>query len=142
MAALEPNKPCPCGSGSKYKKCCRPFHKGMLPPTPEALMRSRYSAYVAGDMAYIAETTHPQSPWYREDADASERELRVLTANRHYNSLMVQSSAVAEDGAAGWVTFHASITDIKDGKDLSFTEKSEFRKHNDRWLYVGGDIQR
>jgi SEC-C motif domain protein len=141
LAALEPNKPCPCGSGTKYKKCCRPYHKGMLPPTPEALMRSRYTAYVADDMAYIAATTHPESPWFREDVAASQRELQTLTANRRYDQLGVLSAEVAADGTTGYVTFRATITNTKDGSDLSFSEKSEFKKQDGRWLYVGGDIQ-
>ncbi|WP_260224861.1 YchJ family metal-binding protein, partial [Neisseria meningitidis] len=32
---------------SSYAGCCRPLHlRQILPPTAEALMRSRYSAYV------------------------------------------------------------------------------------------------
>ncbi|WP_370658972.1 YchJ family metal-binding protein, partial [Neisseria meningitidis] len=32
---------------SSYAGCCRPLHlRRILPPTAEALMRSRYSAYV------------------------------------------------------------------------------------------------
>src|SRR5262245_36199168 len=38
---------CPCGSGVAYEACCGPIHSGAQPAaTAEALMRSRYSAYV------------------------------------------------------------------------------------------------
>ncbi|MCS5574781.1 MAG: SEC-C metal-binding domain-containing protein, partial [Pseudomonadales bacterium] len=38
---------CPCESGQIYDKCCGLFLAGMgFAPTAEALMRSRYTAYV------------------------------------------------------------------------------------------------
>ena len=45
---------CPCGGGVSYTHCCEPFHTGQaLPPTAEALMRSRYSAFVLGLADYL-----------------------------------------------------------------------------------------
>ena len=37
---------CPCGSGKAYDACCAIHHGGMPAPTAEALMRSRYVAFV------------------------------------------------------------------------------------------------
>ena len=38
---------CPCGSNRSYAQCCEPLHQGLVnAATAEALMRSRYSAYV------------------------------------------------------------------------------------------------
>jgi SEC-C motif-containing protein len=48
---------CPCGS-SNYAQCCKPYHDGAAAPTAEALMRSRYSAYVLGLMDYVYATWH------------------------------------------------------------------------------------
>ncbi len=39
---------CPCDSGTPYNQCCQPLHEGVAATTAEALMRSRYSAYVLG----------------------------------------------------------------------------------------------
>jgi len=50
------NKKCPCGSGQKYKKCCKLFHNGKVAKNALELMRSRYSAYVVGDAKYIMKT--------------------------------------------------------------------------------------
>ncbi len=50
---------CPCGSTQTYEHCCEPFHKNFQAPTCEALMRSRYSAFVFGLVDYLYETTHP-----------------------------------------------------------------------------------
>ena len=52
------NKPCPCESGIPYNSCCEPTHKGTPALTAEALMRSRYTAYVLGLEAYLLKTWH------------------------------------------------------------------------------------
>ena len=50
---------CPCESGRIYDKCCGPFLAGMASaPTAEALMRSRYTAYVEENSNYLVETWH------------------------------------------------------------------------------------
>jgi SEC-C motif-containing protein len=58
---LHKNHPtiCPCESGKFYQACCKAFHQGALAPTAEALMRSRYSAYVLRLEAYLLQTWHP-----------------------------------------------------------------------------------
>ena len=56
--------PCPCGHGAAYAACCGRWHTGELhlqAPTAEALMRSRYSAYVRGLGAYLQDTWHPST---------------------------------------------------------------------------------
>jgi SEC-C motif domain protein len=58
---------CPCGTGLAYSECCEPIIKGQRPAgTAEALMRSRYSAYVKVETDYIFESTHPK---HREGYD-------------------------------------------------------------------------
>ena len=48
---------CSCGSANNYLNCCGKYiNKSELPITPEQLMRSRYTAYATGNMAYIANT--------------------------------------------------------------------------------------
>jgi SEC-C motif domain protein len=39
---------CFCGSDQLYAACCGLYHAGEFPPTPETLMRARYSAYAFG----------------------------------------------------------------------------------------------
>lgn len=51
---------CPCSSGSALSVCCEPYIAGKaLPQTPEALMRSRYTAYTLHNADYIYNTTAP-----------------------------------------------------------------------------------
>ncbi len=52
---------CPCGSGKGFDLCCEPYLAGKaLPETAEALMRSRYSAYVRQLIPYLKETLWPR----------------------------------------------------------------------------------
>ncbi len=45
---------CPCSSGLDFASCCEPYLTGAkLPPAPEALMRSRYSAFATGNITYL-----------------------------------------------------------------------------------------
>lgn len=55
---------CPCCSKLEFDQCCSPFLKGLPAPTPEKLMRSRYTAYTLCDSAYILRTTHPSMRKY------------------------------------------------------------------------------
>jgi SEC-C motif-containing protein len=67
---------CPCGSGSEFDDCCGPYLGGGAAPTPEALMRSRFTAFVRGDLDYI-ENTHAQEA--QGDFDRSLAESRNST---------------------------------------------------------------
>ncbi len=50
---------CPCGSGNLLDACCGHYHAGTPAPDAQALMRSRYSAYVLGLVDYLVATTLP-----------------------------------------------------------------------------------
>ena len=52
---------CPCG-GPSLATCCGPYLNGeAVPPTAEALMRSRYTAYTKRNEAYLRVTWHPST---------------------------------------------------------------------------------
>ena len=59
--------PCPCGRPAPYEACCGRWHaavkagQGLLAPDAEALMRSRYSAYVRDELDYLLASWHPSS---------------------------------------------------------------------------------
>lgn len=71
---------CPCGSGDSYGTCCGRFHRGAAAPTAEALMRSRYSAFVVGDAPYLLATWDPahRPAELHLDPDTEWRRLVVL----------------------------------------------------------------
>ena len=128
---LSANKPCPCQSGKKTKGCCAPLLKGVAAHSPEALMRSRYTAYVTGNIKYIMNTTHPDGEHHRDDEEAWHKEIEVFCREFDFHGLSVLETEVKAN--QGWVTFHAKIA--REDKDVSFTERSLFLRESDRWLY-------
>ncbi|RYF05756.1 MAG: hypothetical protein EOO78_00100, partial [Oxalobacteraceae bacterium] len=62
MSTRAPTPSCPCGSGSPILRCCGPYiASAALPPTAEALMRSRYTAYTMQQEDYLQATWHPST---------------------------------------------------------------------------------
>lgn len=117
--------PCPCGSGLDYAACCGMFHGGSHPaPTAEALMRSRYSAFVLENWAYLAKTQ-------TKAFDASPVPGLV------WNGLEIldRRDGNTQD-STGAVEFRAHYT--LDGKAGKLHEISRFRKKNGGWAYVDG----
>jgi len=132
MAKVSGNIPCPCHSNTKYKKCCQKYHKGALPPTAQALMRSRYSAFALGLADYIIATTHPDNSDYREDV-ASWRE-EILAFSHHTSFLGLRILSFEPGQEESFVTFEATLS-----SDI-LKERSRFLKPAQRWLYVDGEF--
>ena len=128
---------CPCGSGARYKTCCRPLHRGRPAPSPEALMRSRYAAYSLDLPDYIIATTHPAGSHWEPDTDRWRRSIRAFTDSTRFVGLEVLE--FSEDGDRAEVTFQAHLTQA--GADVSFTERSQFLLHDGRWTYHSGQRQ-
>ena len=126
-------KLCPCHSGEPYQTCCQPYHNGQPPPTPEALMRSRYAAYALGKVGYVLKTERPDSPRLKTDVAAFRKDLKWFCEHTEFVGLHILKQATTSLEQAT-VTFHAVL--IQDGRDASFTERSLFEKVNGRWLYV------
>lgn len=127
-----PNDPCPCGSGGKYKKCCRPLHRGEAANDPQMLMRSRYCAYAVGDADYIIRTTHPDNDDFTSDAAAWRASIATFCQTTRFLGLKIIASSW--DATSGEVTFHAYL----DGGTMR--EKSRFLFLDGRWLYEGGEF--
>ena len=83
---------CPCGSGSDFDECCGPIMGGAPASTPEALMRSRFAAFVHGDLDYI-ESTHAKE--VRDDFNRSAAESTAKSVE--WVSLEIRDTA---DGGA------------------------------------------
>ncbi|MFG6303320.1 YchJ family protein, partial [Corynebacterium hesseae] len=58
---LDPAARCPCGTGLTFGECCSRYHAGTPAPSAEALMRSRFSAFVTGDEDYLLRTWDPET---------------------------------------------------------------------------------
>jgi SEC-C motif domain protein len=123
---------CPCGSGNTYAACCGRYHApgtdgaAALPaPTPEALMRSRYSAYVIGLIDYLLATWH---------ASTAPGEL-TLAPVKWLGLEVIASDATAD---AGVVEFVARCRD--GGRAQRLHETSRFVREGGQWFYIDGDI--
>ncbi len=85
-------------------------------------MRSRYSAFALKKFDYIRETATANM--------GSIEELEDFATNTSFDGLTIR------EAKANFVTFTAHLT--RDGKDVSFTEKSRFEKIDGRWKYTNG----
>ncbi|NMO35850.1 YchJ family protein [Streptomyces sp. GMY01] len=117
---------CPCGLPEPYEKCCGRFHSGAAEaPTAEALMRSRYCAFVRGDAAYLLRTWHPRTRPARLDLDPGMRwtglEILGTTGGTAFHT-------------TGTVTFRASY------RGGALQEHSRFERVDGAWVYVDGDF--
>ena len=125
-------KPCPCGSGKLFMKCCKPFITGKaLPTTAEQLMRSRYSAYTRADMDYIQATMRDNAA-ENFDVDSA----KAWAEKAKWLSLKVtNTSDGSQEDQKGTVSFLAQYK--SNGELHHLHENSLFEKHNGRWFYVG-----
>jgi SEC-C motif-containing protein len=128
-------KPCPCGSGRTYAECCEPYITGaQKPPTAEALMRSRYSAYAEHAVDYIIDTcikTGKDDIDYKQTKNWSEQSkwlgLKIIS---------VEKGGIAD--TEGTVEFEASYE--QDGLRDVHHERGRFKKQQNRWLYDSGEV--
>ena len=122
----KPPQLCPCDSDLPYAQCCQPYHAGSAAPTPEALMRSRYSAYVLGLLDYLLATWHPSTA-------PGDLELPPL------KRLGLEVKAASSAGDAGVVEFVARYRDSS-GRAQRLHEISRFVREGGRWRYIDGQF--
>ena len=128
-------KKCPCGSGRSYSDCCQPYITGAAKaPTAEALMRSRYTAYVEHAVQYIIDTCIQRG---EDDIDMnSTREWSEQSTWLGLTILSVEKGR-AED-AKGTVEFEAVYE--RDGLKETHHELAKFKKEKGEWLYEEGHV--
>ena len=116
-----------------YDVCCGPFLAGKaLPPTAEALMRSRYTAHVRLDTGYIMRTTHPSTRGHHE-----ERNVRSWAQSLMWKRLDIldrQKGKAGDD--TGLVEFQAWYIDDQGLQCLR--ERSNFKSDAGIWFYTDG----
>lgn len=126
--------PCPCGSALPYARCCGALHAafsagaGLKAHGPEALMRSRYAAFVLDLRDYLLATWHPSS---RPAAlEPPEPGLKWL-------GLAVKGSKL-QDADHGTVAFVARSK--LGGRAHRLQEVSRFVRENGEWFYLDGEL--
>ena len=125
---------CPCGSGREYEACCGPIIGGAEAPTAEAVMRSRFSAYVRGEIDHI-ERTHAKAA--NEDFDRKEAEEMANAVT--WTGLTILSTSGGKQGDdTGTVEFAAQFK--QGGKQMVHHELAYFTREDGRWVYLDGTI--
>ncbi|MDP1826825.1 MAG: YchJ family metal-binding protein [Archangium sp.] len=122
---------CPCG-GPDFESCCGPRLSGVKPAeTAEALMRSRYTAFTRGDVAYLRATQLAPT------RDLSWEETGRWAKSVAWLSLQIVSKEAGGEGdETGVVEFIARYLD-RDGVQ-ALQERSSFVRREGKWTYDAG----
>ena len=121
---------CPCQwqVDGLYADCCGRYITGAaLAPTAEALMRSRYSAFVQEAGAYLLQTWHPSTRPATMDFEPTQ-----------WLGLKVVAAHDLDDSHAE-VSFSARYK--VNGRAHKMQENSRFVREQGAWLYVDGDME-
>lgn len=92
------NDVCLCGSGSKFKKCCRTvFDSGAT--SPEALVRARFVAPLVGEGRFLVKSLHPDAA---QSAGTAEEEpptgFELLECKKDGDVALVDVALATEEG--------------------------------------------
>lgn len=135
IAPMETTSPCPCGrSGAKgrpftFAQCCGRYLADFdetPAPDAEALMRSRYCAFVLHDGDYLLQTWHDGT---RPSEIGFDDGIKWL-------GLEVRSHRAIDDSNAE-VEFVARCRQA--GRATRIHERSSFIREGGRWYYVDGE---
>ncbi|SET46932.1 YchJ family protein [Thalassotalea agarivorans] len=126
---------CPCGSGETFEQCCQPIIIGnIIAQSPEALMRSRYSAYATQAVEYIYDTYASVS-----QQGLTLTSLREWAEQANWVKLEVVNAKSTNDTSLyPTVEFKAYFL-LGDQLHLMH-EVSNFIQEQDQWKYLDGKI--
>ncbi|RTE65509.1 zinc chelation protein SecC [Amphritea opalescens] len=127
---------CPCGSNKPFSFCCEAAIEGHKPAaTAEALMRSRYTAFVLGAVDYLISSTAVE----QRDPDDAALMAEQIKATTWTGLKILNTEAGQPDDQEGVVEFIAHFETSEQKADLH--ERSYFRKEDNHWVYVEGDVE-
>ena len=123
---------CPCGNGKPYLSCCQPYiEQSSDAPTAEALMRSRYTAFVLLKEDYLRYSWHP---------DFCPKNIH-LNGNTQWLGLKIISTVAGDTGdETGEVEFVARSK--LNGKATRLHENSRFSRYENHWVYLDGKFSK
>lgn len=127
---MKPADACPCASGRPYADCCGQLHAGGPAPTAEALMRSRYSAYVLQLSDYLLASWHASTRPATLDLSEDDGTKWLGLEIRRYQ-LQDEHHAIVEFVARYRIA----------GRGYRLHETSRFVREDARWFYVDGDMK-
>jgi len=110
---------CPCGSGKLFSACCEPVIQNDSADSAEALMRSRYTAYVLGYWDYLRLSWHPHTrPSHVSPADTDWLGLTIVNATTE---------------SVEFIAAFRQLSNI-----MALHEISRFTRHHGHWRYIDG----
>ena len=120
---------CPCGSPKTLADCCLPYIEQLKEaPTAEALMRSRYSAFVLNNESYLRFSWHP---------DTCPKNIHLHEETKWLGLSIKSTENGQEMDNTGCVVFVARYKN--NGKAVRLHENSRFTRHEGRWVYLDGE---
>ncbi|MED5620181.1 YchJ family protein [Ideonella sp. BN130291] len=120
---------CPCGTNLPYAACCGRWHGGTPAPDAQALMRSRYSAFVLGLTDYLLATWHPGTRPATIAPNEPGLQWLGLQVKRH--------TPIDADHAEVEFVARSKLG----GRAHRLHELSRFVREDGRWYYVDGDLR-
>jgi SEC-C motif-containing protein len=101
-------------------------------------MRSRFTAFVVGDVAHLWRTLHPQHADRQRERVVVERELARVCRTTRFKGLIITATTPADDAGVATVTFN--VRAFVDGRAAGFSETSRFAVAEGGWRYLDGDV--
>ncbi len=123
---------CACDSRLPYAACCARWHEGathLQAPSAEALMRSRYAAFVLDLRGYLLDTWH---------ASTRPETLEPPPAGLLWLGLEVRRcEQIDADHASVEFVARSKLA----GRAMRLHETSRFVREAGRWYYVDGNLK-
>lgn len=114
------------------EQCCAQYIQGEQPaPTPESLMRSRYTAYTQGNVDYIAKTMRGPALAGFEPHHAAEwaKQIKWLKLE------IIKTSTETDTAQVEFIAHY-----LFQGRRQKLHEVSEFQRIDGCWYYIDGRI--
>ncbi|MBM7051692.1 MULTISPECIES: YchJ family protein [unclassified Rothia (in: high G+C Gram-positive bacteria)] len=133
---------CPCGTGETYGNCCACFHStfaetgALTAPTPEALMRSRFTAFAVGATDYLLATWHPSTRPASLELDETLRWYRLDIQD-------ARGGVFDSTGTVRFAAFYRSLPAVPDKQKVKGvqSESSRFVREGGAWFYIDGNVE-
>jgi len=96
------------------------------PSSAKDLLKTRYDAFVSGNIDFILESHHPET---KEQVDRAS--IESWSKDSKWEGLTIESEKI--DGDKTFIAFTVRYT--REAETLNHRENAEFRKHEGRWMY-------
>ncbi|WP_448211507.1 YchJ family protein [Colwellia sp. MEBiC06753] len=123
---------CPCCSNIALEMCCLPIiEQQQHAHSPEALMRSRFTAYALNKAEYILATYHSSQQSAHSLAD-----IQAWAEENQWIELIIHQANSNSTPA----TIEFSAFYLNNHQLIEMRERSNFTQEKNQWRYVDGTI--